>query len=193
MVTSFLKRVRCIPAWLVYKYSSNNIVRDELRCWRKSLRIEFRSEYKSFLFLMTLPEYRSELYWRLGAKARFIKIIYPPHSTLYISTASNNVGKGFVIEHGHSTIIHASSIGENCHVWQNVTIGKQWPGGNKPVIGKNVFVCTGAVVLGDIIVGDNVIIGANAVVTKSIPNNCTVAGNPAMIIKRDGKRVTEKL
>ena len=98
-----------------------------------------------------------------------------------------------VIEHGHSTVIHATSIGENCHVWQNVTIGKQWPGGEKPVIGNNVFVCTGSVVLGNITIGDNVVIGANAVVTKSVPNNCIVAGNPAKIIKREGKRVDEKL
>ncbi len=78
-------------------------------------------------------------------------------------------------------------------MWQNVTIGKQWPGGEKPVIGNNVFICTGAVVLGNITIGDNVVIGANAVVTKSVPDNCIVAGNPAVIIKREGKRVNEKL
>ena len=193
MVTIFIKLLKYLPVWLVYRYSFNTVVRVELKCWCKGLGCEFGSEFKNFLFLMTLPEYRSELYWRLGTKARFVKIICPPHVTLYISTASDKVGNGLVIKHGYSTVIHASSIGENCHVWQNVTIGKQWPGGNKPVIGNNVLVCTGAVVLGDITIGDNVIIGANAVVTKSVPNNCTVAGNPAMIIKRDGKRVCEKL
>lgn len=193
MIQSVLSYFKYAPAWFVYKYSSDQLIQDELRSWCKSLRIEKGSEFRNFCFLMLLREYRSVLYWRLGTKARLIKKITPPHSTLYISTASNKVGKGLVIEHGHSTVIHATSIGENCHVWQNVTIGKQWPGGEKPVIGNNVFVCTGSVVLGNITIGDNVVIGANAVVTKSVPNNCIVAGNPAKIIKREGKRVDEKL
>lgn len=193
MIKGIVDLVKYFPAWLVYQNSTNIIVKEELRCWRDTLRVSFGNEYKDFCFLMSLPEYRSVLYFRLGVKARILKIICPPHDTLYLSTANTKVGKGLVIEHGHSTVIHASSIGENCHVWQNVTIGKQWPGGNKPVIGNNVFVCTGAVVLGDITIGNNVVIGANAVVTKSVPSDCIVAGNPAMIIKRNGKRVQEKL
>ena len=55
------------------------------------------------------------------------------------------------------------------------------------------MIFTGAVVLGEIKIGDNVVIGANAVVTKSVPNNCTVAGNPAMIIRENGVRVNKQL
>lgn len=51
-----------------------------------------------------------------------------------------------------------------------------------PIIGNNVFIGTGACILGDISVGDNSIIGANAVVLKSVPANCSVAGVPAKIL-----------
>lgn len=110
-----------------------------------------------------------------------------------MATPNNKVGCGLVIQHGHSTIIHAKSIGAHCQVWQNVTIGKSRPGGGLPEIGNDVMIFTGAVVLGEIKIGDNVVIGANAVVTKSVPNNCTVAGNPAMIIRENGVRVNKQL
>ena len=56
-------------------------------------------------------------------------------------------------------------------------------------VGDNVIIYCGAIVLGDIHIGNNSIIGAGAVVTKDIPANCVVVGNPAGIIKRDGKKV----
>ena len=58
-----------------------------------------------------------------------------------------------------------------------------WGGVEKvPHIGDNVFIGAGAKILGDIKIGNNVKIGANAVVTKDVPDNCTVVGNPAVII-----------
>lgn len=75
-----------------------------------------------------------------------------------------------------------------------VTIGSDGRKHNtKPTIGNNVTIYTGAVVVGEITIGDNVKIAANTVVIKSVPSNCTVAGNPAYIVKRDGQKVYEKL
>ena len=68
----------------------------------------------------------------------------------------------------------------------NVTIGN-WKG--LPTIGDNVSVFCGAIVVGNITIGNNVIIAAGAVVVKSVPNNCTVVGNPAYIAKLNGKKV----
>lgn len=83
--------------------------------------------------------------------------------------------------HGFSTIVNCSEMGDNCLVSQNVTIG--WGKGGTPKIGNNVEVYAGAIICGGISIGDKVKIGAGAVVTKDIPSNCTVVGNPARIIK----------
>ena len=74
-------------------------------------------------------------------------------------------------------------IGENCTIYQNVTIGYKDKG--CPSIGNNVKIYPNAVVFGDITIGDNVIIEAGSVVTKSVPSNCTVMGNPAKIIEQE--------
>lgn len=86
---------------------------------------------------------------------------------------------------GLGVVIHPSvQIGEHCIIHQNVTIGaKGKPGfGNEaPIIGNNVMIGAGAVVLGKIIIGNNAIIGANAVVLKNVPEGAMVAGVPAEV------------
>lgn len=62
-----------------------------------------------------------------------------------------------------------------------------------PMIGDNVVIASGAKILGDVHIGNNVIIGANAVVVKDVPDNCTVVGVPAYIIKKNGIKINEKL
>jgi serine O-acetyltransferase len=85
---------------------------------------------------------------------------------------------------GIGVVIHKRTVlGDNCIIGTNVTIGGKSGHYEIPIIGNNVYIATGAKVLGPIIVGDNVIIGANAVVIDNIPNNCTVAGIPAKIIR----------
>ena len=95
------------------------------------------------------------------------------------------IGKGLVVMHFGGIIIHPTcQIGDYCTITHGVTIGNKEPGGQSPVIGNNVYICAGAKVLGDITVGDNCIIGANAVLTKSIPPDSVVAGIPAKVIKK---------
>lgn len=72
-------------------------------------------------------------------------------------------------------------IGKNCVIYQNVTIGQEHNA--LPKIGDNVQIYAGAILIGDITIGNNVMIGAGSVVTKSIPDNAVVVGNPAKIIK----------
>lgn len=190
-----VKLILYFPAWLSYKLCSNTKVRYELNAWATQLRINKGSECANFIWLFRNKlEYRSLLYFRLGfEKTRVLRALYPCHPVLYIATEETNIEEGLILQHGHSTIIHADHIGLNCQVWQNVTIGKAKPGGCKPHIGDNVKIFTGAVVVGNIRIGNNVVIGANTVVNKSVPDNCTVVGNPAKIVKRDGIRIDEKL
>jgi serine acetyltransferase len=84
---------------------------------------------------------------------------------------------------GIAVIIHARArIGRNCLIGSCVTIGGKSGWYEVPQIGDNVEIATGAKILGPVRIGNNVIIGANAVVTKDVPDNCVVAGIPAKII-----------
>jgi serine O-acetyltransferase len=103
-----------------------------------------------------------------------------------------NIGEGLYIQHGMCAVIGGRSIGKNCWINQQVTIGFSNET-DRPTIGDNVHVTAGAKVIGNITVGDNVIVGANAVVNKNVPPNCTVVGVPAHIIRRDGVRVHQPL
>jgi len=72
-------------------------------------------------------------------------------------------------------------IGPNCLIFQQITIGAR--GGGIPVIGGNVDIGAGAKIIGNVNIGNHVRIGANSVVLESVPDNCTVVGIPARIIK----------
>lgn len=80
-------------------------------------------------------------------------------------------------------------IGQNCTVYQNVTIGaKNQEDADKgiyPKIGNNVIVGCNAVILGDVNIGNNVIIGAATIVNCDIPNDVTVVGNPCKVIRKN--------
>lgn len=79
-------------------------------------------------------------------------------------------------------------IGNKCTVYQNVTIGsKNNLGQNYPKIGDNVTIYANSCIFGDVIIGDNVIIGACSLINKDIPSNSIVAGNPAKIIGKINK------
>lgn len=84
---------------------------------------------------------------------------------------------------GVGVVIHKDAkIGQNCVIESNVTIGGRNNDPNVPVIGDNVFIGTGARIIGNVHVGDNSIIGANAVVLHDVPERCSVAGVPARIL-----------
>ena len=90
--------------------------------------------------------------------------------------------------HSYSTYLNAQKIGKNFVVKNCVTVGTKGTD-EKPIIGDNVEINVNSVVFGKIVVGNNVIIGAGTVLNKSVPDNAVVIGNPARIVKLDGKRV----
>ena len=103
------------------------------------------------------------------------------------------IGKGFFIDHGSGVVIgETTEIGDNCLIYQGVTLGGtgKEKGKRHPTLGNNVMVGSGARVLGPFKVGDNAKIAANAVVLEEVPPNCTAVGVPARIVKRNGKKVT---
>jgi serine O-acetyltransferase len=106
------------------------------------------------------------------------------------------IGKGFFIDHGDGVVIgETTEIGDNCMVYQGVTLGGtgKHKGKRHPTLGNNVMVGAGARVLGPFKIGDNSKIAANAVVLEEVPPNCTAVGVPARIVKRNGKKVYDPL
>ncbi len=104
------------------------------------------------------------------------------------------IGTGFFIDHGMGVVIgETAEIGDHVTLFQGVTLGGTGKerGKRHPTLGNHVVVGAGAKILGGIKVGDNVKIGANSVVLKSVPANSTVIGVPARVIKMEGERLPE--
>ena len=106
------------------------------------------------------------------------------------------IGKSFFIDHGMGVVIGETAIvGDNVLLYQGTTLGGtgKETGKRHPTLGNNVVVGAGAKILGNIIIGDNSYIGANAVVIKDVPANSTVVGIPGRITKQDGQRIDKTL
>jgi serine O-acetyltransferase len=106
------------------------------------------------------------------------------------------IGDGLFIDHGMGVVIGETSvIGKNVTLYQGVTLGGtgKEKGKRHPNIGDNVVIGTGAKVLGNITVGENSYIGANAVVLRDVPPNATVVGVPGHITRQDGKKIDRLL
>ena len=104
------------------------------------------------------------------------------------------IGKGLVIDHGMGVVIgETAEIGDNCTIYQGVTLGGTGKdvGKRHPTLGNGVLVGAGAKVLGPFKIGDNTKIAANAVVLDEIPEDCTAVGIPAKIVKKQGQRVND--
>lgn len=107
---------------------------------------------------------------------------------------SAKIGEKFFIDHGMGVVIgETAEIGDHVTLFQGVTLGGTGKerGKRHPTLGNHVVVGAGAKILGGITIGDNVKIGANSVVLKSVPPNSTVIGVPARIIKTLGERLPD--
>lgn len=180
-----LSAIRLMPHFLIYKFHPNRkIIYHDICRWIGVLGLE--EKYALVALLTFFPEFRNLFYYRIGKCSMLLKWMCRPMETLYIRT--KDIGPGLFIQHGFSTIIAARSIGKNCWINQQVTIGYS----NKtdcPTLCDNVMVTAGAKIIGNVEIGNNSKVGSNAVVVKNVPPNCTVVGVPAYIIKRDGKKV----
>ncbi len=95
------------------------------------------------------------------------------------------IGRGFYIGHYGGIFVGDVKIGENCNISQGVAIGFGRLGTDRfgvPTIGSYVYIAPGAKIFGSITIGNNVSIGANTVVSKNIPDNAIVVGNPGRIV-----------
>lgn len=93
------------------------------------------------------------------------------------------IGRNFVIDHFGGIIVSGyARFGDDCRIRNGVVVGlKNVSDPCAPVFGNNVDIGTGAKILGNIRIGDNVVIGANAVVLVDVPDNCMAVGVPAVV------------
>lgn len=165
-----------------------------------NLKFDFRSLYNKTSYKGILRKLFI-VFWSQGFQAilayRICRWLYLKHIPLlhifiqrYIEITTGisipptvKIGKGLLIEHFGGIVINSTAeIGNFCTISHCVTIGNKVPGGKSPKIGNNVYICVGAKVLGDITIGNNSVIGANAVVLESVPAYSVAAGIPAKII-----------
>ncbi len=167
------------------------IVKQDIAAYAKEYKL-CGSIIRQFITLMIHNRsFRTLYYVRFGKWSRLFSWLLPGEPTFHLPF-SKTIGAGVLFFHSYGTIISPEAvIGEGCRITCNITIG--FKDGKSPVIGNRVEILPGAVISGDVTIGDDCVIGPNCVVHKSVPANCVVIGNPAIILKRDGKIVREAL
>lgn len=134
--------------------------------------------HASIVYLWCHCTYNSKA--RISIKKMFAKMGLLFFKIYGIGIESRNIGGGLRLPHLNGIYIHGNVvIGENCTILQQVTIGANEHKLNfraAPQIGNQVYIGAGAKIIGDVVIGDNVRVGANAVVTKNIPAGKTVVG-----------------
>lgn len=135
----------------------------------------------------------SHFFWKLGMPfiPRYLSEISRRLTGIEIHPGAV-IGNEFFIDHGGGVVIGETSIiGNNVTIYQGVVLGGVLmdPVKRHPTLGNNIVVGTGAKLLGPIIIGDNVRIGANSVVVIDVPPNSVVVGVPGKIISRKGEKI----
>lgn len=135
------------------------------------------------------------LVYRLGQKVKqapkllsiplklvYFVIFYLVQTLTGISVqAYSRIGPGFVVRDRGCIFVVAESIGKNFTVSQGVTVGNIRGSRNLPIIGDDVYIEPGAKILGEVTLGNNVVVRANSLVLANVPDNSIACGNPARI------------
>lgn len=155
---------------------------------------------KSTLEVFLYPSFRVQIYHKISKFfynhkmffiARLISEFAKRRTGIEIHPAAT-IGKGLFIDHGTGVVIGQTTIiGDNVTMFHGVTLGGTGNEKTKkrhPTIGNNVFIGSGAKVLGNITIGDSAKIGANAVVLKNVEEGSTVVGIPGYVVKENVKK-----
>jgi serine O-acetyltransferase len=179
-IVFILNLIRCLPHVILCHFHKNrSVILSDIRRNLEQVRKEFGPVY-GFIYLFAFwPAFRTIFYYWVQPYDFFLKILCPPLSTLKLNV--NHIGEGLVISHGFATVVGAKSIGKNCLICQQVTIGASTYG--EPTILDNVSIFSGAVIFGKITIGNNAVIGANATVYKNIPDNSSVLPGTSTVMK----------
>ena len=159
--------------WAVQGTAAGPYARRDAERWAQCLdrpQLDRLPECARFGWLVAShPEFRSLVHYRLTPLPwpvrLLLRLVYRPLPTLHLNCAE--IGPGLFIEHGFATTLTARTVGRDCRVNQQVTVGHT--GRGQPVIGDRVSIGAGAVVVGPVTVGGDACIGANATVVRDVP------------------------
>ena len=177
-----------------------NIYRDFRACFERDPAA--RCVFGVFEVIFLYAGFHAIVFHRINHVLHWLKVPFIPRLFSQIARLFTGIeihpgakiGPGFFIDHGMGVVIgETTEIGENVTLYQGVTLGGTGTerGKRHPTIGSNVVVGAGAKVLGNIRLGKNVKVGAGSVVVHSVPDNCTVVGVPAEIVRKEGRKVSE--
>ena len=167
--------LRTIPCQISYLLSP----------YKDKIMSDFGSYHNMVRTLVFAKHNRNLFYHRIGRVSILFSWILPGDNTLRLPF-SCTIGSHCHFIHNDACHLNAKSIGNDFVCYPHVVIGaRNLCDNRKPTIGNNVTIGTGAVIVGDVRIGDNVRIAANAFVNRDVPNNSVVLGNPAKIVNQD--------
>lgn len=172
--------------WISRWSDQRPIIRADARRWAECLWLEADGSTLGLL-LFAFPEFRAVYYHRLKGGNPTGRLLGRLAARIWRATpgldlADSVIGPGLFIAHGQGTIISAERVGADVTVHQGVTVGWDYRGDRRPILGDRVFIGAGAKVLGAITIGDDARIGANAVVVRDVPSGATAVGAPARVL-----------
>jgi serine O-acetyltransferase len=184
-------------AWAYRATDQQEVIDADVRRWLEVFQAA-DGEHSLHSLLYAFEEFRGVFYYRLsrgnptGALlAHLLRAVWKPVASLNIATP--HIGPGLFVAHGYSTTLAAERIGANCYVHQCVTIGWDYRSERAPIVGDDVFIGAGAVIVGAVTIGDGARIGSNAVVLCDVPAGATAVGVPARVFQRAGDVVPLRL
>lgn len=182
---AILNLPRGINVLLLYHLSSS---REEIHQDLRKRGVTKPNGWQFYLAMLSKGPHRNVLYYRTHQSrpllTKISKFFFRPQDQLAID--AQRIGGGMSVYHGNASIVFAKEIGKNFTVYQQVTVGrgKCIDGNDCPIIGDNVTIYAGAIVVGGIRIGNGASIGAGAVVVKDVPDNAVVVGAPVRIIQK---------
>ena len=164
-----------------------NILAIDWRCNRKNVKGLLIVTFFRVTNIFAIQRERNKILWYFGLPVMIAYRIIVEWLLCVELPAKASVGPGLVIYHGQGLVVYAGvKIGKNVLLRHNTTIGNKIRHNGTlsgaPIIGDNVDVGCNSVIIGEISVGNDAVIGAGAVVTKNVPAGAVVAGNPARVI-----------
>ena len=179
-----MKKLKIVLQWLRLLWILPGIrwkeeaFREDLARWRQVLKLRGSDGTVLAQLLWEKKEFRNLLCYRNRKRPvfrRWVALWYRPMETLLLE--AEEIGGGLFIQHGFATVVAAKRVGKNCWINQQVTVG--YKDDHCPVIGDCVMITCGAKVLGNVVVGDGAVIGANAVVIRDVEPGAVMGGIPA--------------